>query len=267
MTELLDSLLVFAILFGSGLLGLFVRPLLAEHHRSMDTLELVRLVTTMLLTFAAIVLGLLTTSVKSSYDTVSTDLRGMGFNLIRLDQSMRAYGPETDKARGVLRQYATEVIATTWPREPAPPGADPSFPLSHRAHNTRLESPALGDMLSEIEGMLRRLHPSDAMQQRLQNYAMSQYERLNARRWKLIEEAESSISRPFYVVMIFWLSVMFLGFGLSAQRNLLVLVMIGLGAGAIASVVFVIVDLDTPFTGLFGMSSQPIREALDQMSR
>ena len=56
---------------------------------------------------------------------------------------------------------------------------------------------------------------------------------------------------PFYVVLTFWLVILFASFGLSAPRNALSYITILLGALSIASVVYVILDLDTPFSGLF----------------
>jgi len=56
-------------------------------------------------------------------------------------------------------------------------------------------------------------------------------------------------------------------FGLSAQRNVLSYLTTVLGALSIASVVFVILDLDTPFEGIFAVSSQPMRDALAELSQ
>ena len=122
-------------------------------------------------------------------------------------------------------------------------------------------------MLLQVESSLRRLEPQDAMHRQLASDAVNRFERLIERRWKLIGEAESAISLPFYVVLVFWLAVVFASFGLSAPRNLLVFVMLGLGALSIASAVFVILDLDAPFTGAFAVSSQPLRDALAHLAR
>ena len=66
MTESLGAGLLFAVLLGSTALGLFVRPFLSEAHRSRETTDFVRLVVIMLVTFLAVVLGLLTSSAKRS---------------------------------------------------------------------------------------------------------------------------------------------------------------------------------------------------------
>jgi hypothetical protein len=54
---------------------------------------------------------------------------------------------------------------------------------------------------------------------------------------------------------------------LIAPRNALALVTISLGAVSIASAIYVIVDLDTPFTGPIVISSVPMRDALDHLRR
>lgn len=69
------------------------------------------------------------------------------------------------------------------------------------------------------------------------------------------------------MTLAFWLFIIFVSFGLIAPRNALALVMITLGALSIASAVYVIVDLDTPFTGPIVISSQPMRVALEHLNR
>ena len=71
----------------------------------------------------------------------------------------------------------------------------------------------------------------------------------------------------FYVVLVFWLAVVFASFGLNAPRNLLSYITIALGGLSIASALFVILELDTPFEGLFTVSSRPMRDALTYLSR
>lgn len=262
MTQLLNALLLILILIASSAVGLWVRPLLSERHRSQETFDLVRMVTTMLVTFAALVLGLLTTSVKSSRDGVIADLRSYGVMIIELDQLLRQYGPETEPMRVELRGYTAAAIASTWPHETAPPGDYYRRDLPKTSGDGRIETPALGRMLADISLSVLRLDPKDAMQRRLVDSYASHIDRLIQQRWKLIAESRSSISMPFYVVLVFWLAVVFASFGLGAPRNQLVWVMLGLGAVSIASAIFVITVLDMPFGGLFPASSAPMRSAL-----
>jgi Protein of unknown function (DUF4239) len=266
MSELTDALIMLLILLGGSALGVFVRPFLSEHHRSQETTDLIRLVITMLVTFAALVLGLLTSSVKASFDLVDNDLRSFSINLIQLDRLLGQYGPETAEARVLLRSYTAAAIASTWPTEPKPPGDYYPTNVVPPTEDS-IESVKLGDMLARIEADLHQLDPGDPMHRRQVVVILNQFEQLMRLRWRLIEEAHSSISMPFYLVLAFWLVILFASFGLSAPRNALSYTTILLGALSIASVVFVILDLDTPFSGLFMVSSQPMREALAHLSR
>src|SRR5882757_5602050 len=165
MTEFWDAGLVLVILLGSSALGLFVRPLLSERHRSREVIEFVQLVVAMVMTFAALVLGLLTNSVKSSFDKVGNDLRTVAVELIQLDRSLREWGAETRPARELLRTYTAAAIATTWTGEPKPPGDYYPAEVPTKS-GWYLESSVMGDMLEHIEHEIRELEPHDAMRRR-----------------------------------------------------------------------------------------------------
>ncbi|MBB5416756.1 bestrophin-like domain [Paraburkholderia atlantica] len=266
MSEIGSAVLVFALLLIATGLGVGVRPLLPEEHKAHETVQLVQLVIGMLVTFAALVLGLMTASAKSSFDTASNDMRAYAAELIEFDTTLRELGSAADESRRLLRQYTAAAIASTWPREPAPSGDYPRD-LGPPDNSQRLENVRLGDMLTTVGRQLRQLRTQDALQQRALDDALIQYRRVIDARWKIIEEGHSSISQPFFKTLTFWLGVIFLSFGLIAPRNALALVTITLGAVSIASAVYVIVDLDSPFTGPIVISSLPLRDTLEHLSR
>ena len=83
----------------------------------------------------------------------------------------------------------------------------------------------------------------------------------------MIEDAQGSISTPFYRILVFWLMIVFASFGLCAPRNSMVIIALALCALSLTSAMFVILDLDLPYGGLFGISSQSMRDALHAMIR
>jgi hypothetical protein len=266
MSEVGAALLVFVLLLLATGVGVWVRPLLPEEHKAHETVQLIQLVIGMLVTFAALVLGLMTASAKAGFDTASNDLRTYSADLIEFDTTLRAFGSGTDNARHLLRQYTAAAIASTWPGEPAPSGEYPKD-LGPSVGSQNLENVRLGDMLTAVGNELRQLHTRDPLQQRALDDALLQYRRVVDARWKILEEAHSSISQPFFRTLTFWLCVIFLSFGLITPRNALALVTISLGAVSIGSAVYVIVDLDTPFTGPIVVSSSPMRDALTHLRR
>jgi hypothetical protein len=261
------ALLVFALLLVGTAIGVLVRPLLPEEHKAHETVQMLHLVIGMLVTFAALVLGLLTASAKSHFDTASNDFRGYAADLIQLDVTLREYGAQADDARRNLRAYTAAAIASTWPDEKAPTGNYYPKEITPENNEEKLEDFRLGEMLALAEREMRLLDPYDAFHQKLVDVSLTQFDRLVQARWKLIEEAHSSFSLPFFTTLTFWLVIIFLSFGLVAPRNVLALVTITLGAVSIASAVYVIADLDTPFTGPIVVSSQPMRDALVHLSK
>jgi hypothetical protein len=261
MSEFWSAALVFVLLLGSSGTAMVLRRFLPERHRSAEAIQLVQLVGTMLVTLAALVLGLLTTSAKTSFATIQNDLRGLSVNIIELDRQLREYGAEADPARALLRSYTAAAIASTWTSE-RPPAGDYYPRHVEMFPGSEIESTTLTDMLGRTEAVIRGLQPADALHRGLAADCLNRFERLEQQRWKLLAEAHSSISNPFYAVLVFWLVIVFASFGLSAPRSVLSFVTIGLGALSIGSVLFVILDLDTPFGGLFVVPSAPMRAAL-----
>ena len=67
-------------------------------------------------------------------------------------------------------------------------------------------------------------------------------------------------------MLILWLFVLFVSFGLFAPRNGMVVAALLVGALAIAGAVFLIVDMDSPYTGILVVSPRPMQQALANMS-
>lgn len=260
------SLGALALLLASAAAGAALQSLLPERHRTPDTTDAVRIATGMVVTFAAVVLGLLTSSASDAFNQVDARLRGYATVLIQLDQGLREYGAEVDPLRQALRRHAAAAIADTWRQEPPPPGN--YYPKHLRAgHLHDLESTELGKMLVGIEVALHRLDPADPFHAGLARQDLDTAEKLLDLRWQLIQSAQGGISFPFLAVLMLWLVVVFLCLGLSSPRNALTCAVIALCAVMLASAVFLLLELDYPFTGIFTVSSAPLRDALQHMSQ
>jgi hypothetical protein len=94
---------VFACVFGSAMLGLFAGNVLPEHHLSQDSKDVVKLGTALIATMAALVLSLLISSAKNTFDKMSDELLQNAARVVSLDRDLADYGPETREIRD-LRQ-------------------------------------------------------------------------------------------------------------------------------------------------------------------
>jgi hypothetical protein len=92
-----------------------------------------------------------------------------------------------------------------------------------------------------------------------------QYAELLRRRWTVIEGIRTSISTPFYWVLVFWLIILFGSFGLRAPPNSMSAIVIALCAISVTIAMFVILDMDLPYGGMFGIPSTSMRNALADM--
>jgi hypothetical protein len=78
----------------------------------------------------------------------------------------------------------------------------------------------------------------------------------------LTAQAGGSIPIPFLVILVFWLSAIFVGFTLFARTNLVVMTSLLVCALSFAGAIFLVLELDNPFTGLLGISSSTLRSTL-----
>jgi hypothetical protein len=263
MPDIFATLLLLVLLCAAAGGGYFIKTRLPERHRSRDSFELVQLTINLLVTFTAIVLGLLTTSVKSGFDSAYTARGQYAAALAQMDKCLRDYGPESAAMRQDLRAYVAAVIVSTWPDETPPQGI--RYPNTSGMPRTG-ESQVLGAIIDAVGSRLRRFEPTDTLHRQLQTVCEQQYSDLVKSRWTVIEQARASISTPFYWVLVLWLVILFASIGLTAPANPVAVIVIALSAISITSAVFVIQDLDMPYGGLFGIPSTSMRDALADMS-
>ena len=248
----------------SAAAGFALRKRLSDTHLSTESLESLRLVTSLLVTFMALVMSLQLSSVKTSFDNAYHDRDLDAAQLAELDQCLRDYGLETAPARGQLHSYTAAVIASTWPDEPPPSGVD--YPDTRKMAKVG-ENPILAALLNQVGQEVAKLAPGDTLHQNLAARCRQAYENTQSHRWTVIEDAHGSRSPLFTQILTLWLMLVFLSFGLQAPRKRLAVIVIGIGIIAVSSAMFVIADLDLPYGGFFGIPSTAMRDALADMLR
>jgi len=231
------------------MLGMWLRSILPEHHLNTETKDLVKLGVGLIGTMAALLLGLLVASAKSSYDARSSELTQMAANTILLDRALAHYGPETAEVREVLKGAVNRMIAVVW-------GTD--------GKGRGIGAQTSGEILYD---KIQELSPHTDAQKTLQSQAESMAISLGQTRWLLFEQAGSSISKPFLVVVVFWLSMLFVSFGLFAPVNATAITTLLVSAISVSGAMFLILELDAPFSGVIQISSAPLRNALTVMGR
>src|SRR5213595_2245499 len=207
--------LVFAVLFGAGLLGVRVRAALPEDHLSTETKDAVKVGMGLVATMAALVLGLLVASTKGAYDTQKSEVTQMAAKIVFLDRVLANYGSESAESRDLLRRSVGSAISHMWPDKKSSQTAqlDPSGSSGEAFFNA-----------------VQNLSPQNDMQRSLKSQAVQIATDLGQMRWLLFEQTETSISLPMLIILIAWLAIIFMSVGLFAPPNGTVIVALMLSA-------------------------------------
>jgi len=252
-SELSISLVVCACVVCGALLGMYLRHALPPDYLKDDTRQIVNVAIGLIATLAALVLGLMVASAKSSFDARADEIRESGARIIMLDRSLRQYGPETAEARQLLRQLIQGRIQRKW-----------------GTPNDQLQEGAAGSQTAEIEAVRQHLFalaPTNDAQKWLQARALSIAADLEQSRWLLIEHGRSTIPRPFLIVLVFWLVVIFADLGLFAPPNSAAYTIIFVCALSVATAIFLILEMDQPYEGILKISDEPLVSALSEIGR
>jgi hypothetical protein len=243
-TPVATAIVVFACVFGGALLGMALRKMLPEHHRSAESKELIRSTMALIGTLSALVLGLLVASAKGNYDSKRDELTSSAANVLLLDRVLAHYGPETQAARASLKDAISGAVEEIW----------------RAGGRSTVRFDQVYDSISDLV-------PKTDGQRTLQSQATSILFELGRTRWLLFARSGSSISTPLLVLVVFWLTINFVSFGLFASRNPTVTAALLVGAISVAGAVYLILEMDSPFRGLLRISEEPLRAVIGQMGR
>lgn len=232
---------IFCFLFAGSLVGMALRAVIPQHHLDSDTRDVIKLGVGLIGTMSALVLGLLVASTKGSYDTKKSELAQWVGSAILLDRVLAHYGPETGEIRGIIRGAVAGMVERDGLEQ-----LDGAMPTGREVAY---------DKLQELE-------PHTDAQRGLQEQAKSLAIDLGRTRWLLYAQSGTSISKPFLVIVTFWLTVLCMSFGMFAPRNATAFVTLFISAVSVAGAMFLILDLDHPFSGLMQIPDTPLRNAL-----
>ncbi len=204
----------------------------------------------MIATLVALVIGLLVTSAKATFDQANDAISTAGAKMILLDRTLIRYGGPAEPIRKKLKHLVARNIERIWPNAGASPGLEP------------IEN---GQGLDELQQMLQSLNPPDDLHRTMRSQCLDICSELLQSRWLLVERSLTELPTPFLVILIIWLGVLFLAFGLLAPRNATTITCLSICALSMALALFLILEMNHPFEGLIQATPAPLRKALSMM--
>ena len=203
MSSIEISAITFAFVLAGALLGVFIGSRLPNHHQDARTKDVVRLGMGMVGTISALVLGFMISSATTYYDNQRDALTELSANLVMLGRLLQHYGPEANAAHESLRLTVGRFLVDTWPDE--------------RPEKGELLSPR--PRFEDLFDQLHNLTPKDETQRAIQSQASMLLLSLGQARLLFYEQASAGVSKLFLWVMIFWLTSIFLSWGMYSPFN------------------------------------------------
>ena len=239
-------LIAFACLFGGAWIGMTVRRVLPEHHLSRDSTDVIKLATGLTATLVALVLSLLVSSANSFRGTVETIQAGARGH--RPAQYLRAFGPEAQDIRRQLRRDVVHSFRLHWP--------DEDFEVTQAATN-----PGANPVIDLEDGILE-LNPTGPKQKWFQAQALQlANELVRLRQLMSGDQSRRTLPGPIVIVLLAAATAVFASFSLFVQPNPTVVLALAVAALAVSGALFLIVELNSPFSGLLQLPSDPAHAA------
>lgn len=248
MSSSLIATVILACMLSGMVLGSSLRLVLPEHHTQADSKDILMTSAGMMATLIALIIGLLVTSAKGTYDDTNSSITLGGAKIITLDYYLAHYGPEAKEVRELLPQATASGIERVWPNESAQ-GAD----LAKMEKATEM---------ADVYNKIRELSPQNESQKYLQSQALQIGADMTQSRWMLIEQSQTKLPMIFLVVLTFWLTVLFAQFGLLSPRNLTAKSALFICALSVSGAIYLILELNDPLEGTIRVSSAPLHKAL-----
>ena len=248
MFPIVVALIAFGLALVGILLGGVMQKMLPEGHLTSESKEVVKLSMGVVATLAALVLGLLVASAKNTYDAREIEINQITAYVILLDNLLAKYGEEAQAARASLRQAIPAVVEKIWSEAQ-------SVPLQSTPFKAAAEGEAVYQRIQELQ-------PSTDIQRGLKERIIQVTNDLMQSRFLLFSHLGSSIPVLFLAVLLLWMIILFAGFSLMAPANATTLASLVICALSVSGAIFLILELNEPFTGLMVIRSEPLLNAL-----
>jgi hypothetical protein len=241
------GLVTFVCVASGALVGILIRRIVPESHVGGDSRDAIKVVTTLIATLSAIVLGMLIAAASESFSRFDQTIRDTAVNVILLDRTLADFGPATAGERRYIKTMYQARLQELFP----PPGAQRPPP------DVRYEDSSLRQFIARI----RALPVTNDEQAALRGRASTLLDVLAAGRWTGFVALANPVPRGLVVVLITWLVAMFVAFGLITPPNATAYGAVLIGAAAVSIAIFVMLELTSPLDGLIRISPDAMQQA------
>ena len=241
---------VAVLVFLSGIAGLVYQAWDPKNEGVNETRDLINRLTGLVATLSALVLGLLIASANGFYNSQKTGLETVSARVLALDGVLRRYGPETQPARATLKELITGSYTHVW-----------------QGDNSTLTTPTVELAEERMDRLFINLNALREAAPDSRKYLMAKAgdlaQSINNQHLQISLQLNNSLSWPFMTILISWACLLFFGFGMLARSNRASVAGLAVGAMSVASAIFLIVELNDPYSGVFRLSPTPVLQTIE----
>jgi hypothetical protein len=247
------ALISFACIFGGALGGLFSQRLLPAHHLTKDSLDSVKLGAGLIATMAALILGLLVSSSKGTYDRINVLINEAAANTIDLDRTLASSGPGASEIRRELHDRVLRIRNDVWQDQTV-----------HAVKGSAAFRGAMTGMLPLMD-RVAAMEARDEAAVQIKANALRIASDLNRERWQIAVESRSKLPLPLVAIPVLWITFLTFVYGAFAPRNATVATVLLCCSLSIAGAIFLICEMSAPLDGSIKIPSQPLDTALEMI--
>lgn len=242
--------------FAAGALGLLLRGILPERHVTGGAKDMIGAVVGLLTLLSALVLGLLIWTAHGVYSAQNVAIQTLAAKALDFDLALAEYGPEANPARAQFRERLAKTIDQIWGASES----DSNFAANNFAAAIQSER--------NWDAALASLHPSTDAQKQALATAKSAVVSIEQSRLQMSFALTNPVSIPLVLIVSGWATLLFFGYGLtSGEASAGAFLATALGAIAAASAVLLILELSSPYSGIFRASAAPLEQVLAVMGK
>ena len=242
-------------MFAGGALGLALQRILPDESTTGGPRDMIGAVVGLLTLLSALTMGLLIWTAYAVYAGQNAAIQNLAAKVLQLDLALSDYGPDALPVRKNLRDVVGKTVDEIWGAK----ATDADFAATNFAAAVR--------NLRDREKALADLHPSTDAQKDALAIANSTVDAIGQARLQMSFALASPVSYPLIMIVVGWGVFLFCGFGLMSKGHAMSLVAVIVGAIAVASAVYMILDLSSPYSGIFRASSAPLEQVLAVMGK
>jgi hypothetical protein len=174
----------------------------------------------------------------------------MAARVAYLDRLLAEYGPEAVEVRSRLRVMNEKAVRRIWPEE----------------EDSRSDLAPERNAGNEVFSAALRLSPQNDVQRTLKDQAVAVLAELGQSRELLLFQSIPSVSTLLLIVVVTWLVLIFFSFSLIAPDNTTAALSLVVSAVSVSGAIFLLLELDQPFSGLMKISPEPLVRTLSQIA-